>query len=220
MRPALCEEALRSAGFSLSSHREEPDVHGLVALMEIQASRTAARPAPSGEPILLMRSEPRALGPPADSVVDSRRWRAARPWRNRAGPTCCRPPSPPVTRGPSARAETDWLLITALYQELAQVSPSPVMELNRAVAIAMAHGPAAGLALTDQLAAAGCARLSPAAERAWRFLPSSADIGRRARNSSAPPTLTQNERERRLLLDRAAVRNRDFRGVLRWRTCC
>ena len=134
-----------------SSCPDEPEVHGLVALMEIQASRSRARVGPSGEPDPAARPEPRALGPPPHPPR-SRGARAGRAARRRArARTRSRPRSPPVTRGRATPEETDWARIVALYDALAELVPSPVVELNRAVAVAMAFGPAAGLELVDAL---------------------------------------------------------------------
>jgi RNA polymerase sigma-70 factor (ECF subfamily) len=205
MRPALCEEALRIGRILAELAPEEPDVHGLVALMEIQASRTAARTGAGGEPVLLM-DQNRALWDRllirrglaslarGEALAQSRG-----PYLLQAAIAACHARAVSV-------AETDWLKITALYAELAQVSPSPVIELNRAVAIAMAHGPAAGLALADQLAAAG-------ALKSYHLLPSVRGdlLSRLGRHREAraeferAAALTQNERERRLLLDRASA---------------
>src|SRR2546422_10377029 len=151
MRPALCEEALRLGRILAELAPQEPEVHGLVALMEIQASCSRARVGPSGEPILFL-TQNRALW---DRLL-IRRGLAALERAERLG----------GARGPYAlqaaiaacharaltREETDWARIAALYDALAQLAPSPVVELNRAVAIAMAFGPAAGLDLLDRLA--------------------------------------------------------------------
>ena len=152
MRPALCEDALRLGRILAGLTPEEPEVHGLVALMEIQASRSKARVGPSGEPILLFEQN-RALW---DQLL-IRRGLAALDRAEKLG----------AMRGPytlqaamaacHARAlapeRTDWARIVALYEELAQLAPSPIVELNRAVAVAMAVGPAAGLELVDALTA-------------------------------------------------------------------
>src|SRR5437870_4829417 len=150
MRPALCEEALRLGRILAELAPQEPEVHGLVALMEIQASRSRARVGPSGEPILLF-DQNRAQW---DQLL-IRRGLAALDRAERSG----------VGRGPytfqaaiaachaRARApeQTDWARIVTLYEALAKLSPSPVVELNRAVAVGMAFGPAAGLELVDAL---------------------------------------------------------------------
>jgi RNA polymerase sigma factor (sigma-70 family) len=205
MRQAMCEEALRLGRMLAELAPREAEVHGLVALMEIQASRLKARVRPNGEPILLMQQN-RLLW---DRLLIHRGLLAlARgealgetrgPYLLQAAIAACH------ARAASA-AETDWVLITALYDELARLTPSPVVELNRAVAVSMAYGPAAGLELADKLAARG-ALLS------YHLLPSVrgdllAKLGRyhEARNEfERAATLTRNTRESRLLLDRAAA---------------
>ncbi len=152
MRPALCEDALRLGRILAELVPEEPEVHGLVALMEIQASRARARVGPSGEPILLLDQD-RALW---DQLL-IHRGLAALERAERLGGA----PGPYALQAAIAAcharaldpAETDWARIAALYDELAQRMPSPVVELNRAVAVAMAFGPAAGLELVDALTA-------------------------------------------------------------------
>jgi RNA polymerase sigma factor (sigma-70 family) len=205
MRPALCEEALRIGRILAELVPDESEVHGLVALMEIQASRTRARAGPNGEPILLMHQN-RTLW---DRLLIHRgllalaRGEALGETRGayllQAGIAACH------ARALTA-ADTDWVFITALYDELARLTPSPVVELNRAVAVAMAYGPAAGLELADRLHAQG--RL-----RSYHLLPSVrgdllAKLGRfyEARTEfQRAAKLTQNTRESRLLLDRAAA---------------
>ena len=205
MRPALCEEALRIGRILAELAPREPEVHGLVALMEIQASRIRARLGPQGEPVLLMEQN-RALW---DRLLIHRGLMAlgrgeglgeARgPYLLQAAIAACH------ARAATA-ADTDWVYITALYDELARLMPSPVVELNRAVAVAMAYGPAAGLELADQLAAQGSLA-------SYHLLPSVrgdllAKLGRyeEARGEfEHAATLTRNARESRLLLDRAAA---------------
>jgi RNA polymerase sigma factor (sigma-70 family) len=152
MRPALCEDAVRLGRILAQLAPQEPEVHGLAALMEIQASRVRARTGPSGEPVLLLDQ-------------DRRRW--DRLLINRGLAALARAEELGGRRGPyalqaaiaacHARAfrpeDTDWARITSLYATLAEVQPSPVIELNRAVAVSMAYGPQAGLDLLDQLAA-------------------------------------------------------------------
>jgi RNA polymerase sigma factor (sigma-70 family) len=205
MRPALCEEALRIGRILAGLAPREPEVHGLVALMEIQASRLRARTGPNGEPVLLLEQN-RALW---DRVLIHRGLVALGrgeslgetrgPYLLQAGIAACH------ARAATA-GDTDWVHITALYDELARLTPSPVVELNRAVAVSMAYGPAAGLELTDRLAAEG-------ALKSYHLLPSVrgdllAKLGRyeeaRAEFERAAQ-LTHNERERRLLHDRAAA---------------
>jgi len=205
MRPSLCEEALRLGRILAELAPQESEVHGLVALMEMQASRLRARVGPAGEPIRLMEQ-------------DRVRW--DRLLIHRGLIALARGEALGETRGPyllqgaiaacHARAltaaDTDWVYITALYDELARVHPSPVVELNRAVAVAMAYGPAAGLELADRLAAQG-------ALRSYHLLPSVrgdllARLGRfgEARSEfERAADLTRNVRESRLLRDRAAA---------------
>jgi RNA polymerase sigma factor (sigma-70 family) len=205
MRPGLCEEALRIGRILAELAPREPEVHGLVALMEIQASRIRARTGANGEPVLLMEQN-RALW---DRLLIHRGLMAlargealgeARgPYRLQAAIAACH------ARAATA-ADTDWVYITALYDELARLTPSPVVELNRAVAVAMAYGPAAGLELTDQLAAQGSLE-------SYHLLPSVrgdllAKLGRYEEacgEFERAATLTHNARETRLLLDRAAA---------------
>ncbi len=205
MRPALCQEALRLGRILAELARGEPEVHGLVALMEIQASRAAARTGPAGEPILLLEQDRGRW----DHLL-IRRGLAALERAERLGG-----PLGPYTMQAAiaachARArtadETDWHRIAALYDALAQLGPSPVIELNRAVALAMAFGPATGLELVDALTA------EPSL-KAYHLLPSVrgdllAKLGRldeaRAEFERAA-ALTRNTRERDLLLARAAA---------------
>ena len=204
MRPALCEDALRVGRILAELASEEPEVHGLVALMEIQASRSRARTGPSGEPILLF-DQNRALW---DRLL-IRRGLAALDRAERLG----HPRGPYVLQAAiaacHARAatppDTDWSRIVTLYEELAQLVPSPVIELNRGVAVGMALGPAAGLKIVDEL------RTEPSLER-YHLLPSVrgdllAKLGRldEARlEFERAASLTRNARERDLLLQRAA----------------
>jgi RNA polymerase sigma factor (sigma-70 family) len=205
MRPGLCEEALRIGRILAELAPREPEVHGLVALMEIQASRIRARTGANGEPVLLMEQN-RALW---DRLLIHRGLMAlargealgeARgPYRLQAAIAACH------ARAATA-ADTDWVYITALYDELARLTPSPVVELNRAVAVAMAYGPAAGLELANQLAAQGSLE-------SYHLLPSVrgdllAKLGRYEEacgEFERAATLTHNARETRLLLDRAAA---------------
>jgi RNA polymerase sigma factor (sigma-70 family) len=205
IRQAMCEEALRLGRMLAELAPLEPEVHGLVALMEIQASRLNARVADNGEPILLMQQN-RALW---DRMLIHRGLLAlARgvALGQRRGPYLLQAAIAACHARAATAAETDWVLITALYDELARLSPSPVVELNRAVAVSMAYGPAAGLELTDRLAAEGTLR-------SYHLLPSVrgdllVKLGRyqEARGEfERAATLTRNRRESRLLLDRAAA---------------
>ena len=203
MRPQLCEEALR-LGRILTSLAPEPEVHGLVALMEIQASRTKARTGPAGEAVLLLDQDRGKW----DHVLIGRGLAAL------AKAEASGPPGPYALQAAiaacHARArtaeETDWPRIAALYGELARAAPSPVVDLNRAVAVGMAEGPAAGLALVDSL------RDEKALE-GYHLLPSVrgdllAKLGRsgeaRAEFEKAA-SLAGNSREREVLLARAAA---------------
>jgi RNA polymerase sigma factor (sigma-70 family) len=203
MRPALCEEALRLGRILAGLAPNEPEVHGLVALMEIQASRARARVDAAGEPILLLEQD-RAqwdrllIGRGLASLERAEQLTGTRgPYSIQAAIAACH------ARAVSA-ADTDWARIVALYEELATIEPSPVIELNRAVAAGMASGPAAGLAFVDALTN------DPALE-GYHLLPSvRGDLLRKlGRLSEAraefarAASLTRNTRERNLLLDRA-----------------
>jgi RNA polymerase sigma factor (sigma-70 family) len=205
LRPLLCEDALRLGRILAELAPAASEVHGLVALMEIQASRSGARVGPSGEPILLL-DQNRAL------------WNRLLIRRGLAALERAEAEAPGGALGPYAlqaaiaacharsltAAETDWPRIAALYKALAQLMPSPVVELNRAVAVAMAFGPAAGLAIVEPLT-------SEPSLSGYHLLPSTrgdllAKLGRldeaRAEFERAA-SLTRNARERELLLARA-----------------
>jgi RNA polymerase sigma-70 factor, ECF subfamily len=208
MRPALCEDALRLGRILAGLMPEEPEVHGLVALMEIQASRARARTGPTGEPVLLL-DQNRALW---DRVLVRRGLAAlerAEALGGAQGTYALQAAIAACHARARTPAETDWARIATLYQALARLSPSPVVELNRAVAISMADGPAAGLALVDALSA------EPSL-RSYHLLPSVrgellAKLGRfdeaRAECERAA-SLTRNARERELLLARAEAYGR------------
>jgi len=203
MRPALCEDALRLGRILAELAPTEPEVHGLVALMEIQASRSRARIGRSGEPVVLLEQN-RALW---DQLLIHRGLAALSRAEKLGGP-----------RGPyqlqasiaacHARArrseDTDWRRILRVYDELAERAPSPIVDLNRAVAVAMADGPAAGLDLVDRL------RAEPSLQQ-YHYLPSVrgdllVKLGRldeAAQEFERAASLTRNSRERNLLLDRA-----------------
>jgi RNA polymerase sigma factor (sigma-70 family) len=203
MRPALCEDALRLGRVLAELVPLEPEVHGLVALMEIQASRSRARVGPAGEPILLLEQN-RALW---DQLL-IRRGLAALERAERVGGERGTYTLQAAIAACHARArtaeETDWQKIANLYGELARKAPSPVVELNRAVAVAMATGPAAGLELVDQLT-------SEPMLRGYHLLPSVRGdllekLGRRKEAKGEferAASMTRNERERALLLARA-----------------
>jgi RNA polymerase sigma-70 factor, ECF subfamily len=205
LRPALCEEALRLGRILAELAPREPEVHGLVALMEIQASRAAARVGRGGEPVLLLDQD-RARW---DHVLVHRGLAAlarAEKLGGAFGPYALQAAIAACHARARSAAETDWARIAALYDALAQLAPSPVVELNRAVAIAMAFGPAAGLALVDELASEPLLadyHLLPGVRgdllaKLGRFDEARAELERAA-------SLTRNARERRLLLDRAAA---------------
>ena len=150
MRPALCEDALRLGRILAELAPQEPEVHGLVALMEIQASRSRARVGPSGEPILLF-DQNRAHW---DQLLIRRGLAAlahAEKLSSAQGPYVLQAEIAACHARARTPEETDWPRIVTLYAALAQLAPSPVVELNRAVAVAMAFGPAAGLELVDAL---------------------------------------------------------------------
>jgi RNA polymerase sigma factor (sigma-70 family) len=201
VRPGLCNEALRLGRILAELAPAEPEVHGLVALMEIQASRAAARVGPGGEPVLLLDQDRRRWDPllirrGLAALERARRRTPLGPYALQASIAACH------AEAPSAE-ETDWVKIAALYDALSQVSPSPIVELNRAVAVGMAFGPEAGLALVDALAA------EPALAK-YHLLPSVrgdllAKLGRHEEASaefSRAAALTGNARERELLLRR------------------
>jgi RNA polymerase sigma-70 factor (ECF subfamily) len=205
MRPALCGDALRLGRILAELVPREPEVHGLVALMEIQASRSRARTGPSGEPVLLLDQD-RARW---DHVLVRRGLVAlerAEALGGAQGPYALQAAIAACHARARTPAETDWARIAELYEALARLTPSPVVELNRAVAVAMAFGPAAGLELVDALTA------EPAL-RSYHLLPSVrgdllAKLGRfdEARAECArAASLTRNARERELLLERAAA---------------
>jgi RNA polymerase sigma-70 factor (ECF subfamily) len=205
IRPALCEEALRLGRILAELAPGESEVHGLVALMEIQASRLRARIGPSGEPVLLLDQDRGRW----DHVLIRRGLAALEraealagglgPYGLQAAIAACH------ARARTAE-ETDWRRIAALYAALAELTPSPIVELNRAVAVAMAEGAAAGLALVNPL-------LNEPSLRSYHLLPSvRADfLSKLGRMEEAKAeyeraaSLTQNARERGLLLERAAA---------------
>ncbi len=208
MRPALCDEALRLARVLAGLAPEEPEVHGLAALLEIQASRTAARTDAEGRPVLLadqsrarwdhllIRRGLAALAR-AESLCDAQA-RPLGPYALQAAIAACH------ARAPTTE-QTDWPRIAALYDALAQATPSPVIELNRAVAVAMAFGPAAGLAIVDGL-------LAEPALKAYHWLPAVrgdllAKLGRHEEARAEflrAAGMARNSQEKSLLTARAA----------------
>jgi RNA polymerase sigma factor (sigma-70 family) len=207
MRPALCEDALRLGRVLAELVPNEPEVHGLVALMEVQASRTGARTGPSGEPILLL-DQNRARW---DQLLIRRGLAAlerAQALGDGSGPYVLQAAIAACHARARTAGETDWRRIAALYEELARVTPSPIVELNRALAVSMAFGPAAGLEILDALAS------EPSLEEYHR-LPSARGellmkLGRHEEARAAferAASLTRNARERELLLQRASSAN-------------
>ena len=205
VRPALCEEALRLGRILAELAPAEPEVHGLVALMEIQASRLAARVGPSGEPVLLLEQN-RARW---DQLLIRRGLAAltrAERLTDERGPYVLQAAIAACHARARTGDDTDWALIAALYDMLAERAPSPVVELNRAVAVAMARGPAAGLALVDALTAEPTLKsyhLLPSVR--GDFLKKLGRLDEARAEFERAAALTQNARERKLLLDRAAA---------------
>jgi len=204
VRPALCEDALRLGRILAELTPTEPEVHGLVALMVIQASRLRARVGPSGEPVLLLDQE-RALW---DRLLIRRGFAAlerAERLGGAMGPYALQAAIAACHARATKAAETDWPRIAALYDAVAQLVPSPVVELNRAVAVGMAFGPAAGLDLVDTL-------VPEPSLKAYYLLPAvRGDLLRKLGRSGEAraeferaASLTQNVRERELLQRRAA----------------
>jgi predicted RNA polymerase sigma factor len=204
MRPALCEDAMRLGRVLAELTPKQAEVHALVALMEIQASRFGARTGPGGEPILLLDQDRGRW----DQLLVRRGLAAlerAEELGGAAGPYTLQAAIAACHARAGTADETDWVRIAALYAALAELIPSPVVELNRAVAVAMAFGPAAGLEIVDQLTKA------PALKN-YHLLPSVrgdllAKLGRadEARDEfERAASMTKNERERKLLAERAA----------------
>jgi RNA polymerase sigma factor (sigma-70 family) len=204
VRPALCEEALRLGRVLAELTPAEPEVHGLVALMELHSSRLRARVGPSGEPVLLLDQD-RARW---DRLLIGRGLAAlerAETLGGEMGPYALQAAIAACHARASVAAETDWPRIVALYDAVAQLAPSPVVELNRAVAVGMAFGPAAGLDLVDAL-------LPEPSLKAYHLLPAvRGDLLRKLGRSQEAraeferaAALTENARERELLQRRAA----------------
>jgi RNA polymerase sigma factor (sigma-70 family) len=205
IRPALCEEALRLGRILQGLMPAEPEVHGLVALMELQASRMRARVGPAGEPVLLLdqdrgRWDWLLIGHGLKALAEAERLGGfTGPYYLQAAIAACHARA----RRPE---DTDWNEIAGLYERLRMVAPSPVVDLNRAVAVGMAQGPEAGLALVDQLASEGRLpgyHLLPAArgellERLHRYQEAAAEF-------STAAAMTANTKERELLAARAAA---------------
>lgn len=205
IRPQLCEEAMRLGRILAGLAPKEPEVHGLVALMEIQASRFKARVGPSGEPVLLLDQNRSRW----DQLLIRRGLAAlerAEALGGAQGPYALQAAIAACHARATSGDETDWVRIAELYAVLAQRTPSPVIELNRAVAVSMAHGPAVGLELVDRL-------VSEPALQGYHLLPSVRGdflrkLGRFAEARTEferAASLTRNVRERELLLERAAA---------------
>jgi RNA polymerase sigma factor (sigma-70 family) len=204
-RPTLCQEAQRLGRILAELTPGESEVHGLVALMEIQASRLPARTGPSGAPVLLTDQDrgrwDRVLIGRGLAALEraERTGQALGPYALQGAIAACHARARTVE-------DTDWARIAALYEALAELTPSPVVELNRAVAVSRAYGPAAGLELVDALT-------DVPALRGYHLLPSArgdllVQLGRFAEargEFQRAASLTRNERERTLLLDRAAA---------------
>jgi len=205
MRPALCEEALRLGRILAELMPQEPEIHGLVAMMEIQASRAGARIDAAGEPILLLEQKRGRW----DQLLIRRGLAAlgrAEGLGGALGPFALQAAVAACHARASEAKDTDWVRIVALYDALAQLTPSPVIELNRAVAVSMAYGASAGLELVDALIAEPQLRdyaLLPSVrgdllEKLGRFAEAGEEFARAA-------TLAQNSRMRTLLLSRAGA---------------
>ena len=210
VRPELCNEALRLGRLLAGLAPDEPEVHGLVALMEIQASRAGARTTPTGEPVLLLEQD-RRLWNQAQITRGLAALDRASAQRGARGPYALQAAIAACHARARSIEETDWSRIAALYEALAELAPSPVVELNRAVAVSRAYGPAAGLELVDALT-------DVPALKAYHLLPSVRgdlleQLGRRPEARAEferAAAMTRNDRERALLLDRAAACRRQL----------
>jgi predicted RNA polymerase sigma factor len=212
VRPALCEDALRLGRVLAGLVPDEPEVHGLMALMELQASRMRARTDPAGVPIPLLEQHRGRW----DQLLIHRGLAAlerAEVLGGARGPYALQAAIAACHDRARTADETDWPRIVALYDALAQLTPSPIVELNRAVAVAMAYGPAAGLELVDALTSEPSLKtyhLLPAVRgdflmKLGRFDEAAAELARAA-------SLTRNVPERNLLLERARVANQSGQG--------
>ena len=203
LRPGLCDDALRLGRILAELAPQEPEVHGLVALMEIQASRSKARVDARGEPILLLDQDRSQW----DQLLIHRGFEAlerAEKLGGRAGPYALQAAIAACHARARTGEETDWAGIVALYEALSRLSPSPIIELNRAVAVAMTSGPAAGLELVDELTSEPSLRsyhLLPSVRGDFLFKLGRRDEARAEFERAAG--MTENARERKLLLDRA-----------------
>ena len=203
IRPALCDEALRLGRILAELAPAEPEAHGLIALLEIQASRNAARVGPGGEPVLLLEQD-RSRWDPLLIVRGRAALKRAEEMPGPLGPYGLQAAIAACHAGALSAEETDWVRIAALYDALSQLTPSPIVDLNRAVALGMAFGPEAGLELLDTIA-------DDPTLAEYHLLPSVrgdllAKLGRdeeAATEFRRAAALTGNERERELLLRRA-----------------
>ncbi|MGE0458800.1 MAG: RNA polymerase sigma factor [Bauldia sp.] len=205
MRPQLCEEALRVGRVLAELAPQEPEVHGLVALMEIQASRAAARTKPNGDPILLLEQDRSRW----DQLLIRRGLAAlkrAEALGGAVGPYALQGAIAACHARARIAEDTDWRRIAKLYEALRELTPSPIIDLNRAVAVSMADGPAAGLAIVDRL-------VDDPMLRAYHLLPAVRGdlLFKLGRMSEAreeferAASMTRNEREQQVLRDRAAA---------------
>jgi len=204
-RPALCEEALRLGRILAELTPQEPEVHGLVALMEIQASRLRARVSPTGKPVVLLDQDRSRW----DHMLVRRGLAAlerAEKLGGTAGPYALQAAIAACHARAKTASETDWPRIAALYDALGRIAPSPIVELNRSVAVSMAFGPAAGLVIVDRL-------MSEPSLEGYHLLPTVRGdfLAKLGRNEEAraelerAASLTRNTTERDLLLERAAA---------------
>jgi predicted RNA polymerase sigma factor len=205
VRPALCEDALRLGRILAELMPNESEVHGLVALMEIQASRLRARVGPSGEPVLLLDQDRGRW----DHVLIRRGLAAlerAESLGTALGPYALQASIAACHARARTADDTDWLRIAGLYAALAQATPSPIIELNRSVAVSMAFGPAAGLEIVDAIRDLPALRnyhLLPSVRGDFLMKLERYDEARVEFDRAA--SLTKNARERALLLERAAA---------------
>jgi predicted RNA polymerase sigma factor len=212
MRPALCEDAMRLGRILAELASTEPEVHGLVALMEIQASRIRARTGPNGEPILLLDQDRSRW----DHLLIRRGLAAlerAFALHGGEGQYVLQAAIAACHARAHVADETDWQMIAALYAALAERMPSPVVELNRAVAVSMAFGPAAGLEIVDELNAVAALKsyhLLPSVR--GDFLKKLGRFGKAKVEFERAASLTRNVREQELLLARASACEKELRA--------
>jgi RNA polymerase sigma factor (sigma-70 family) len=198
MRPALCEEALRLGRILATLAPAEPEVHGLLALMELQASRIAARSAPDGSPVLLQDQDRRRW----DRLLIRRGLAALAQTEGTYGPYALQAAIAACHARAAHADETDWARIAALYEILAHISPSPIVDLNRAVAVGHAHGPARGLAIVDTLSLPGYPLVPAVRGDLLARLGRTAEAKQEFERAAA---MTRNARERALFAARASA---------------